>query len=147
MTFAGISPSLFLMITTRLIVRFLPLMLFAVSGCTTLSTRQMEQVPSRIRKGSSTKAEVVTALGKPDRRRIDPSGETWIYGNDGQRTSGEAMLGRAIGIGAGFIPVPYAGTAISGVRSLGQTANAEKPHVEIKFDRSGRVKDYVVDLP
>lgn len=116
-------------------------------GCSTVSTSQLEKVPSQIERGSTTKAEVITMLGDPDHRSINPSGETWTYGGARQQSAEEAAVGQAIGIGSGFIPVPYVGTAINSVRTLGRSAQTSKPGATISFDKTGVVKDYRIEIP
>ena len=129
------------------IVFFPCALLFLSLGCSTVSTSQLEQVPSQIERGSTTKAEVIAMLGEPDHRSIDPSGETWTYGGAQQQSAEQAAVGQAIGIGSGFIPVPYVGTAINSVRTLGRTAQTSKPGATISFDKAGVVKDYRVEIP
>jgi hypothetical protein len=75
---------------------------FLVTGCATVSTRQLEQVPAKVHKGVTTSSEVLALLGKPNRRIVEADGEAWIYGKDVARSpgrvAGDVAVGQAIGI-------------------------------------------------
>ncbi len=109
-----------------------------------------QKLPTTLRKGVSTQPDVTALLGAPDRKRISPEGETWIYGPlRDEETFGEVVADQVVGVGVGFIPVPYAGTAFSLFRSAASSKHKvrSEPAAAVLFDHQGRVKDYVVHLP
>ena len=116
-------------------------------GCQSVSTAQLEKAPSQLKKGVTTKADVKALYGDPDRRRVNANGETWLYGAAYDRDGGEEVVGTAIGICSGFIPVPYVGTAISGLRTIGRSAESREPSAAMQFDHRGILRDYAIDLP
>ncbi len=128
-------------------ILLLAAILTIATSCTTTKRQQFESVPSRIQRGSTTRSEVLNLLGEPNHKRIKSGAETWIYGGRHERSSDEMVLDQAIGIGAGFAPVPYLGSAINGVRSIDRASRSSRPGASVTFNKEGTVKDYVVDLP
>ncbi len=121
--------------------------LMLATGCSTVPPQKLEQIPAHIQKGSTTSAQVRQYLGAPHQRRIHPEGETWFYGNARDRGTGAVVFDQAVGIGLGFIPIPYLGTAIGGARSIGRSAQGKQPGATIDLDKRGIVRDYAIDLP
>ena len=107
-------------------------------------TAAFQNLPAKIEKGKCTRADVLAAIGESDQKRLEPEGETWLYGSEPDSPSGE-VLGSAIGTGMSF--VPYAGSAWGLVRSLGRAQQSSEPMAAVQFSRSGLVRDYAVTLP
>lgn len=107
-------------------------------------TAAFENLPATIEKGKSTRADVLAAIGEPDQKRLEPEGETWLYGSEQGSSSGE-LLGSAIGTGMSF--VPYAGSAWGLLRSLDRAQQSSEPMAAVQFSRNGLVRDYAVTLP
>lgn len=107
-------------------------------------TAAFQSLPTKIEKGKSTRADVLAAIGEPDQKRLEPEGETWLYGSEQGAPSG-GVLGNAIGTGMNF--VPYAGSAWGLLRSIGSAQQSSEPMAAVQFSRSGLVRDYAVTLP
>ncbi len=106
-------------------------------------TAAFQNLPTKIEKGKSSRMDVQTAIGEPDQKRLEPEGETWLYGIE-QGSAGGEVLGSAIGTGMSF--VPYAGSAWSLLRSLGSAQQSSQPTAVVQFSRTGLVQDYAVTL-
>jgi hypothetical protein len=133
---------------TKLLPLALALTCFVImAACQSVTQQQLEKIPPNVRRGVTTTAEVQTLLGEPGHRRISANGETWFYGEVQERETSDVVVDQAIGIGSGFIPVPYIGTAISGIRSIGRSTKSAQPSATIEFDHTGIVRDYVIDIP
>ncbi len=113
---------------------------FLLSSCTTTgspSRNRYETAASLVQKGQS-KAQIKNYLGDPKRRELSPKGETWIYGGS-QRTAADEL----VNVGMGMIP--YGGGSV--IRSIGNSKKSKAPGARITFDQTGRVTNYVFDLP
>jgi hypothetical protein len=120
---------------------------FLVTACATTNPQRLEQLPSKVQKGTTTTAQVREFLGDPQHRRIDPEGETWSYGEAREKDTGDVIADQAVGIGVGFIPVPYIGTAVGSIRSIGHSTRSAQPSATIEFDKNGVVRDYTIEIP
>tara|TARA_R110002096_G_scaffold48836_2_gene129201 strand:- start:1524 stop:2093 length:570 start_codon:yes stop_codon:yes gene_type:complete len=96
-----------------------------------------ESAANVIRKGQN-QAQIRNYLGDPRSRELSPKGETWIYGGS-KRTAADELVNVGVGM------IPYGGGSI--LRGIGRAQRADAPGARITFDQSGRVTNYVFDLP
>lgn len=126
----------------------LPFVLAIASCATDAPTVQSPGHLSSVVIGTSTRKEVLTALGRPNRIERSGSGESWVYEHDGGRAKKSGLVsGVAAASGVVGAFVPFAGLIGPGIglaNSVGGAPKADVSSETIQFGYDGLVRDCVL---
>ena len=98
-------------------------------------------VKENLKRGVTTKKEVVKAFGAPNILTEDKDGETWTYQKENSSSKENELTTGLIS----FLPIPIAPT-LAGVinESTNSTTSSNSYNLYVDFNRKGVVKDYSV---